>query len=387
MLTTPDAAPRVIQAGLPFEPIFADRTAEVWSIANTAGPVRGRPWRLWRQFHDNLGLMTVLRREIEAVWRTNPPDLALVDFTLPCVGHWALARGVRWWTSHASPLAIETPDGTPSYLGGWQPRNDALGRMRDAAGRRLVRIFKRVLFGLYGAKLRALGLPGVYRADGSEHAYSPEAILALTWQPLEFPRTWPAAVRFLGPVLYTPRAADSAGEPILDPARPNVLVTLGTHLPYARAAMRAALRRWAEALPGVFFHYTTGGGESTGEEEGVNWRVYRYLNYESGVDRFSAIVHHGGAGIVHHALRAGVACVVWPQDYDQFDFAARLEYHGLARCCRRAGDVPKALSAVLDDRNGAPARTAAAAALRGLDFRASLHDVLRKHGLIDTGGT
>ena len=41
-----------------------------------------------------------------------------------------------------------------------------------------------------------------------------------------------------------------------------------------------------------------------------------------------AIVHHGGVGTCAHALRAGIAQLVWPQAYDQFDNAMRLEILG-----------------------------------------------------------
>jgi zeaxanthin glucosyltransferase len=41
-------------------------------------------------------------------------------------------------------------------------------------------------------------------------------------------------------------------------------------------------------------------------------------------------VHHGGAGIAHAALAAGLPSVVIPIDYDQPDVAARLVHHDLA---------------------------------------------------------
>jgi glyoxylase-like metal-dependent hydrolase (beta-lactamase superfamily II) len=40
------------------------------------------------------------------------------------------------------------------------------------------------------------------------------------------------------------------------------------------------------------------------------------------------VVHHGGAGITYAAIRAGVPAVVLPQDYDQFDYAARIHAGG-----------------------------------------------------------
>lgn len=45
--------------------------------------------------------------------------------------------------------------------------------------------------------------------------------------------------------------------------------------------------------------------------------------------RARAIVHHGGVGTCAQALRAGLAQLVWPQAYDQFDNAMRLEQLGV----------------------------------------------------------
>ena len=41
--------------------------------------------------------------------------------------------------------------------------------------------------------------------------------------------------------------------------------------------------------------------------------------------------------------------MVWPQDYDQFDFAARLAARGLALRCERAGKIAVELKRVLAD--------------------------------------
>jgi UDP:flavonoid glycosyltransferase YjiC (YdhE family) len=362
VLSTPDVAERVAAAGLAFHPILAGREAAVWGIPNTAKPVRGRPWMLWKQFRENLKLLPVLRAEVESAWRERRPELAVVDFTLPSVGHWAEAAGIRWWTTHPSPLAIETPDGTPTYLGGWYQPETVAGKVRDAVGRTCVRVFKRAVFAAVREELRRVGVRGVYRRDGTEAVYSEEAILALGARELEFACTWPETVRFVGPVFYTPSVGMERKVPAMDVRRKNVLVTIGTHLPYARGRVLAQVKRWAAERPEVFFHYTRGGlavegsgsaaGGSAGGSGGAggeNWRVYRYVNYEREVARFDAVVHHGGAGITYHCLRAGVPAVVWPQDYDQFDFAARLAARGLALRCERAGKIAVELKRVLAD--------------------------------------
>jgi UDP:flavonoid glycosyltransferase YjiC (YdhE family) len=375
VLTTPSQQEDVRSAGFDCVPILGDEEARVWGIANTNAPVRGRPWMLLRQFRQNLQLQDALRKQMDAIWTIERPDLAVVDFTLPAVGYWAKAKGIRWWTSHPSPLAIETPDGPPTYLGGWMPAQGGFGRARDAVARKLIRAFKLMLFGVYGRRLREIGVPHIYRADGSEAVYSDQRILALGSGELEFATKWPAALRFVGPMLYA-KGKNAGPGPQLDSVRRNVLVTLGTHLPYARRGVLASLAQWARECPDISFHYTAGGMGNLPAERGENWQTYVYIDYDAAVPRFDAVVHHGGAGIAYHCLRAAKPSVVWPQDYDQFDFAARMEFHGLGRRCQRAAAVPSALKHVLSDEKGKRQIQAFAARLNAVDQRALLRQLL-----------
>jgi UDP:flavonoid glycosyltransferase YjiC (YdhE family) len=375
VLTTPSQEDDVRSVGFRCVPILRDEEARVWGIPNTSAPVRGRPWMLLRQFRENLDLQDNLRKQLDRIWADDQPHLAVVDFTLPAVGYWARAKGIRWWTSHPSPLAIETPAGPASYLGGMMPSRGLLGRTRDVVARSLIRTFKHTLFGVYGRRLRAIGFPHIYRADGSEAVYSDECILALGSAELEFSTKWPAALRFVGPMLRAKRENTASG-PDLDPVRPNVLVTLGTHLPYARRGLPTLLAQWARECPEIYFHYTAGGMGILPDQGGENWKAYSYINYDGTVPRFDAVVHHGGAGIAYHCLRAAKPSVVWPQDYDQFDFAARMEFHGLAKRCKRARAVPTALTQVLNDETGKQRLEAFAARLKAVNQRALLQQLL-----------
>jgi len=375
VLSTPDAAAVVAAAGLDFHPLLQQRAGDVWRVANTVRRVRGRPWMLVTQLRQNLDLVADLRAEVEDAWRSRLPDLAVVDFTLPTIGHWAQAAGIHWWTSHPSPLAIETADGTPSYLGGWSPPAGWPGRARDALGRRVVRWGKQAVFTLLRRRMNRVGWTSLYRADGTERVYSDEVILALGWRELEFDRTWPAALRFVGPVLFTPPTATTA--PALDPQRQNVLVTLGTHLPYLRARMPAQIAAWASAVPEVCWHYTTGGFPEPEVSTGPNWRIYRYLDYPREVAKFDAVIHHAGAGITYHTLYQALPAVVWPQDNDQFDIAARLEHRGLALRCHRPGQIPAALRRVLAEPDWRVRSQAFVRACSALDLRGHLLDLLR----------
>ena len=56
----------------------------------------------------------------------------------------------------------------------------------------------------------------------------------------------------------------------------------------------------------------------------------QYQPFAPLLPRARAIVHHGGVGTSAQALRAGITQLVWPQAYDQFDNAMRLELLGVA---------------------------------------------------------
>jgi len=348
VITTKDAIPAVDAAGLASAIILKGKEAAVWNIPNIGQSVRTRPWLMWRQFQQNVALLPGLKNDLSQLWATEKPDLAIVDFTLPTAGYLARSLGIRWWTLHPSPLAIETGSGTPTYFGGLTPSKSAIGRTRDQLGRICTRGFKRVIFSKFRHAFFPYGITAVYRPDGTEATYSGDKILAVGMSELEFNQDWPRAVRFIGFTPYTPAVDRSA--PDLDPARPNVLVTFGTHLPHLRARFTDYLNHWANLCPSVCFHFTTGGLGCSNSTD-AQWKSYRYLSYEEQLHRFAAVVHHGGSGITNHTLRAGLPSVVWPQDYDQFDYAARLAHAGAAIRCRNAASVPAALETVLSNPN------------------------------------
>ncbi|WP_278257311.1 hypothetical protein [Nocardioides convexus] len=192
----------------------------------------------------------------------------IADFTMGAVGPAADAVGSPWWTVHPSPCAIEGRSGPPSYLGGWRPGQTPLGRARDAAGRRWVRAFKRVAPRLAGVRLSDVGLTRIYRDDGSEAIYSAERVLALTPGAVEYERDLPPAVRYVGPVLFTPPV--EAAPPDLDPALRHVLVTAGTHLPWHKQALLDAAGQAARSLPDdVRVHVSLGSAVAVAPPPGV----------------------------------------------------------------------------------------------------------------------
>ena len=353
VISTPGAQPAVAATGVEGLAVLDGADAEVESIVNPPHPVRSNPVRLSRQFSAALRLQARFQRELAGIWADRAPDLAIVDFTLPAAGYAAEAAGARWWTLHASPCAIEATSGPPAYLGGLRPGTGPLGHGRDAAGRLLTRGFKRAVHLATRRRLAAMGVTAAYRADGSEAAYSPDRILALTPEAIEFPRRLPPWVRYVGPVLHTPPTEHPA--PDLTPGRRHVLVTAGTHLPWHKQTLLDLTATAAAALPDLDLHVSLGTVEPspraprTITSSPSNLHVHPYVDYARDLPRFDAVVHHGGSGVLGHTLAAGLPAVVLPVDYDQFDHAVRLVAAGVAVRPRRPHDLATALRTVLDD--------------------------------------
>lgn len=329
-------ADAVREHGFEVHALLADDPDVFDRISDTTGPVRSNPLRLTRQLRANLALLPRADAELDALVRRDRHDAVLADFTAPVAGIVAERHGLPWLTTMPTPLALETRTGTPSYLGGWGPARHLGHRLRDAAGRAATRAAKRGMQAVLAGQFRAAGV-GVYRADGSEAAYSPTTILGLGMTELELPRDWPGVFRMIGPVTATPEPWPVP--PVL-PAGPLVLVTLGTHLPWAKGELIAHARGLVGAAGGRPLVVSLGDAARRGPrplhvEDGL--QVFGHLPYDAVLPQCAAVVHHGGAGISYSTVRAGVPAVVCPQDYDQFDFAARVVAAGAGVRVRRLG--------------------------------------------------
>lgn len=334
--STPEAEAAVKLSGFEFVPVLSGRSQEVIAISDTPRRVGSNPLQLYRQFESNLALMSQLKSQLREHWEANPPDLVVSDFTVPIAGLLAREMGIRWWTSMPTPCAMETGDGTPTYLGGWMPPNTVFGRIRDAAGRALIRGFKRAVHRVFRRQLVELGVSRIYRDDGLEVIYSDERVLAMGWWEFEFERSWPSAVQFIGPLTRSP--AFEHQPPVFEDGKHHILVSLGTHLWWAKGEARELMHEVARAMPDFVFHFSDGRHRDDSDVgypviEG-NFHRYKYLPYDRYMDRYSAAIHHGGTGVMYCCLEHTIPALVWPQDYDQFDHAARLTHRGLGKRLR-----------------------------------------------------
>lgn len=339
VLSTPGGVAAARKAGLPGREIMAAHEQTVWEIAEPGSDVKNNPLLLYRQLKGNVGLMVRMKQELDAVFAEEKPDLVIADFTVPVAGLSAMQQGIGWWTTLPSPCVFETVDGPPAYFGGQRPATTAFQEVKQAGMRQATRVFKRLMWRLFRREFRGIGFDHVYCPDGSEAVYSPQRILALGVKAIEFPRSYPASFHFTGPVLYTP-PFEGTEPAFASDDRPHVLVSLGTHLPQAKAALAAQVREMAQRHPGLVFHFTYGKEAHGNVSSQGNYHEYPYISYQEHLPRYRLVVHHAGAGVMNHCLRHGVPAVVHPVDFDQFDNAARLVAAGVAlRVQAGSGDL------------------------------------------------
>jgi len=303
------------------------------AIANTPERVGSNPFALAAQMRQAFAVLGDAKADFMARWRAKRPDIIVADFIAVPAGLAATALDLPWITTMRTAFALEGKGGPPSYLGGLAPLPGALGAARDALGWAGVRAGKDMLAALFARDMRAVGLTR-RRDDGGEALYSPHAILALELAELEFPRDWPPQLRFIGPNADNPEPP----LPLALPPHPRVLVTLGTHLLWAKRDLIAQTKALAARVPNVSFVFALGdaaNASATPLHQDGRVTAYAYVPYNEHLGRFDAVIHHGGAGVVGAAIAAAKPALVIPHDYDQFDYAARIAHHRLGLRARR----------------------------------------------------
>jgi UDP:flavonoid glycosyltransferase YjiC (YdhE family) len=325
IVTGPRKAPVLAQLGLPFQPMRSIGPDTLESIANWDKRVGNSPIRLLGQLRQNLRVVRSIHLELLDVWKLRPPSLVVADFMAPVAGTAAEALGIPWITAIPTPFAIEQSTGTPTYFGGLTPQSV----VRDALARQVTRLFKGAAFLYFRSQLREIGIPHRLRADGTEAVYSPRAILGFGLRELEFERDWPKTFRMIGPVINSPEACPDIPLP---PSGRKVLLTLGTHLLWAKQSLLTQSKQIASLMPEVHFVVSLGQPAEAGaaaQRPASNLEIHPFVPYARDLARFDAVIHHGGAGVTYAAILAGIPSLVIPHDYDQFDYAARIAHHRL----------------------------------------------------------
>lgn len=210
-----------------------------------------------------------------------------------------------------------------------------------------------------------------------EGQHSPRLVLALFSRVLAEPRPdWPASARITGAIPYnrpdSQRPLSPELESFLAAGPPPVVFTLGSSAvgapgDFYRESVEAARRLGVRAVLLVGPHAEN---RALGTlPAGV--QLEDFAPHAALFPRASVVVHQGGAGTLHQALRAGRPTLVTPFAHDQPDNAHRVERLGVSRTLRpsryRAGRVEKELKRLLEEPAYAARAEAVAEEVRGED--------------------
>ncbi len=201
--------------------------------------------------------------------------------------------------------------------------------------------------------------------------FSPNLVLAMFSPVLAVPQAdWPANTLVTGAVGY-----DSEGGRLpaglrrfLDQGEPPIVFTLGSSATLASQALRFygasvdAARRLGKRA--VMLVGPSGFEPSGAPGDVAACHVERFVSLAALFPHALAVVHHGGAGTLHHGLQAGRPALIVPFAFDQADHALRAERMGIARVLfpahYTATRVADTLGSLLDDAAlGARAREVA----------------------------
>jgi MGT family glycosyltransferase len=258
--------------------------------------------------------------DLEQLIAERRPDGLVVDVTAFGAGAVAERSGLPWAHVVHFPIPIPSRD-VPPYGLGLAPRQDGLGRLRDAVVRRaLLRPAERMALTGTNPVRAALGLP-LLREPAELYATAP-LVLYYSAEPFEYPRTdWPVTVRRVGPGVWDPPHTTELGW-LDDIAAPIVLVTCSSDFQNDGKLLRTALDALADE--DVFVVATSAGVDPSGLAVPRNAHLGRYLPHGRILSRAAAVVCHAGMGIVQKALAHGVPVCAVPFGRDQFEVARRV---------------------------------------------------------------
>ena len=263
-------------------------------------------------------------RDLVQLHRQHPIDLLLGDVLTFGTGPAAELLDVPWVSVSFVPLSYPTPT-LPMPGLGLGPGHGGIGRLREAALRRVFTLFSHRIGRLLTEQRAGLGLPPS-STPVNLVLYSPRLNLASGCALLDFSRTdLPDTVRFVG------RLPTVGGEhPLPDwwarlGDRPVVLVTQGTLNIDARQLLRPALEALADVDVTVL---ATTGGVPLPFPAPENALVADFVPFERALGLASLVISNGGWGGTVETLAHGVPMVVAGGDRDKPEVAARVDHSG-----------------------------------------------------------
>ena len=317
--------------------LFPDRPTVMEDIANTSK--QANLFIMYQQLMANSRLVPEVFDEINRIWNSEgKPDLVIAAFVAAPAGMLADRLEIPWITTIPSPVAIESRTTTPAYLGGWKPHQGIFYKWRDAMGRQVIRLAKKVGLALVKKNLVTLANFKLYREDGTEAVYSPYSILALGMKELEFRDDFPPQLKWVGYRCLSFDRLPQEQKQYFTSSKKRVFVTCGTHLKWEKERMVEYAKLLSQEYPDYVFYVTL--GETSGLENpprilSENLLIFDYLPYSDVLDQMDFAIHHAGAGIMMGCIDLGIPSLILPQDYDQFDNAVRAELFQIGLVSRK----------------------------------------------------
>jgi UDP:flavonoid glycosyltransferase YjiC (YdhE family) len=248
------------------------------------------------------------------------PDAVLVDTNAYGARVQAEVSGLPWATLLPSVLPVPGA-GIPPYGLGIRPRRGPYGWVRDRVVMKLMlRVFgKAILPGLNELRRDA----GLAPFDSPLDQFDPPgSVIALTSEPLEYPRTdLPEHIHLVGTQPWDPPAVRPAY--LDEPGDPWVLVTCSTDYQGDEDLARVAVEALRDEPVRVLLTLADAYGE-TSIPRAENVRTERFVPHGHVLPQAAAVVCHGGMGIVTKAAAAGVPIVAVPFGRDQPEVARRV---------------------------------------------------------------
>ncbi len=308
--------------------------AELSAVGLDASPVDARAAAMQvgdhlaksRKERAAMGLTAILDRatidaaDLDAAIAEHSPDVLLIDPN--CYGALtaAEASGLPW--AIAMPSLLPLPGrGIPPYSLGMAPARGVLGRIRDKALWPVVeRAFGKALLPGVNDMRNRYGLAPFRSPLDQWHV--PDLVIALTGEPIEYPRTdLPAHVAVVGFQPWDPPA--EAPDYLSAEGDPWVLVTCSTEYQGDERLAEVA----AEALRGEPYRVLltlADAYDGAGINAGGNVVTTRFVSHAAVLEHAAAVVTHSGMGIVGKATAAGVPIVSVPFGRDQPEIARRI---------------------------------------------------------------
>ncbi len=304
-----------------------------------------------------------------------------ITFATPVVAEYL---GTPWVSAVLAPMSFFSRHDLPVFPNApWVKGLEAvpgLPRLLVGMAHRMTRSWVRDVERLR----RDVGLPrGAHPVFDGQHA--PGLVLALFSKVLAAPQPdWPPQAQVVGPVWYNGATAptlDPALVQFLDAGPPPIVFTLGTSAVNApgrffEESAEATLRLGVRGVLLVGRH--PAGRPARRLPDTI--AVVESAPHAALMPRAAAVVHQGGAGTLHQALRAGVPMLVVPHAHDQADNAWRACVLGVGRQVPpsryTASRVSGELRRLLDDPSHAAHAAAVATTVRSEDGASAACDAI-----------